>query len=95
MNPKTYKIKEYKDIVDDTKTCASHRLLCQVIKMLEEDAKQVLMFMASNGLVANPKKTAFMILNHKSDLETTPISINIGSDIGRKKCQITWCCPGL
>ena len=46
--------------------------------MLEEDAKQVLMFMASNGLVA--KKTAFMILNHKQDLEKNPISINIGSD---------------
>ena len=36
--------------------------------MLEEDANGVLTFMASNGLVANPKKTAFMILSHKQDL---------------------------
>ena len=65
---------------DPIKTCASHRLLSKVIEMLEEDVKQVLMFMSSDGLVANPKKTAFMILNHKQDLEIYPISINIGSD---------------
>ena len=50
---------------DDTKTCVSHGLLTKVIEMLEEDAKNVLMSMASNGLVANPQKTAFMVLNYK------------------------------
>ena len=49
-------------------------------EMLEHDALRVLQFMASNGLVANPKKTAFMILNHKQDLSTTPISITIGNE---------------
>ena len=58
---------------DDTKTCVSHRILQEVIRMLEEDAKNVLQFMASNGLVANPKKTAFMILNHKQDIWANPI----------------------
>ena len=48
---------------DDKKTCVSHKLLEKIIAMLEEDAKNVLQFMASNGLVANPKKTAFMVLN--------------------------------
>ena len=64
---------------DDTKTCASHRLLCVVLKMLEEDAKNVLMFMASNGLVANPNKTAFMILNHKQESASEQINILVGS----------------
>ena len=42
---------------------------------LEEDANQVLKFMASNGLVANPSKTTLMILNHKSD---SPVEISVG-----------------
>ena len=32
---------------------------------MEEDAFQVLKYMASNGLVANAKKTAFLLLNSK------------------------------
>ena len=32
---------------------------------MEEDANQVLKYMASNGLVANPKKTSFLLLNSK------------------------------
>ena len=47
---------------DDTKTCVSHKLLNKMKEMLEHHALRVLQFMASNGLVANPKKTAFMIL---------------------------------
>ena len=65
---------------DDTKTCVSHKLLARVIQMLEEDAKNVLEFMASNGLVVNPKKTAFMVLNHKQNLELNLIAINIGKE---------------
>ena len=49
-------------------------------EMLEHDARRVLQYMASNGLVANPKKTAFMILNLKQDLTTSPISITIGNE---------------
>ena len=38
--------------------------------------------MASNGLVANPKKTVFMILNNKKEINIEhPISINVGKDI--------------
>ena len=36
-----------------------------MVKHLEEDATLVLRYMASNGLVANPKKTAFLVLNGK------------------------------
>ena len=38
--------------------------------------------MASNGLVANQKKTVFMLLNHKnSSLETAPIQIRVGENL--------------
>ena len=57
-----------------------NRLLSKVKEMLEYDALRVLQFMASNGLVANPQKTAFMILNLKQDLTASPICINIGKD---------------
>ena len=62
---------------DDTSTSLSSRCLARVIDKLETDAINVLKFMASNGLVANPKKTVFMLLNHKNQ-SNTPISIKIG-----------------
>ena len=50
--------------------------------MLEEDALNVLRFMASNELVANASKTALMFLNTKSSGNkvemSAPISIMIG-----------------
>ena len=42
---------------DDTTSCMEGRNLELIIKKLEEDADLILSFMASNGLVANPKKT--------------------------------------
>ena len=42
---------------------------------MEEDAEQVLRFMASNGLVSNPTKTTLMILNHKVQV---PVEIKVG-----------------
>ena len=47
---------------------------------MEEDALQVMKFMASNGLVANPKKTALLVLNHKFEIGNET-SINIGNDV--------------
>ena len=41
---------------DDTSSSVRAKLLSEVTQMLEEDAENVLNFMASNGLVANPKK---------------------------------------
>ncbi len=35
---------------------------------MKEDVEQVLRFMASNGLVANPAKTMHMILKHKAQV---------------------------
>ena len=37
--------------------------MIEIREMLEEDAKNVLIFMASNGLVANAAKTALIFMN--------------------------------
>ena len=50
---------------DDTSTGTSGTTVEDVLKKMEEDADQVLRYMASNGLVANPNKTSFLMLNHK------------------------------
>ena len=42
---------------DDTKTSVKGKSLEEIIKNMEEDAVNVLKYMASNGLVANPSKT--------------------------------------
>ena len=60
---------------DDTTTGTSAKLLETVLQRLEEDAENVLKFMASNGLVANPTKTTLMILNNKNG-EKISIKIN-------------------
>ena len=51
----------------------------KLIRQLEEDGQNVLEFMASNGLVANPKTTALIILNSKSG-HNESIEINIGKE---------------
>ena len=57
---------------DDTSTSITGKSIEDVMHKLEHDALNVLRFMASNQLVANPKKTNFMILNHgMEDLEAT------------------------
>ena len=51
---------------DDTTTGTSAEKVEKVIAILEEDAINVLRFMASNGLIMNPNKKSFIILNSKS-----------------------------
>ena len=41
---------------DDTQTNCKGKNKEEVMQMLEEDSNNVLEFMASNGLIANPKK---------------------------------------
>ena len=57
---------------DDTKTSVSGRILKAIIRKMESDALMVLKFMASNGLVANPKKTTLLFLNLKKKIELSP-----------------------
>ena len=46
---------------------------------MEEDALRVMKFMASNGLCANPKKTALLFLNHKFNHEEK-ILLKVGKE---------------
>ena len=55
----------HKTYADDTMTGTSSKDADTMIRNLGEDADQVLRYMASNGLVANPKKTAFLVINGK------------------------------
>ena len=48
---------------------------------MEEDANQVLKFMASNGLVANPNKTSFLLLNAKLEGKENGKEIQIGKEL--------------
>ena len=60
---------------DDTSTSLGGKDLKTVIENLEEDAKTILNFMASNGLVANPSKTEFMLLNNKENVGQNKIKV--------------------
>ena len=50
----------------------------EIKSRLEEDARNVLGFMASNGLVANQTKTEFLLLNEKNKNEQKLTEINVG-----------------
>ena len=60
---------------DDTSTDASSKIVQEVVDKLERDAKGIMEFMASNGLVANPQKTVFIFLGNKQE---EPVSVKIG-----------------
>ena len=63
---------------DDTETGVSGDNLDEIKRKMEEDGEQVLRYMASNGLVANPKKIALIFLNVKNP--TDPIKLTIGGE---------------
>ena len=62
--------------------------LSEIISKMEIDAVNVLKFMASNGLVANPKKTTLLFLNQGKIVEQE-LSIKIGkkNNIKGVKCK--------
>ena len=62
---------------DDSGTSVKGNSTTEIIPKLEEDGENVLKYMASNGLVANPSKTALLFLNNK--VKGDPIAINIGN----------------
>ena len=65
---------------DDTQTSVKGKELAVVISNLEADAIQVLKFMASNELVANAKKTAFVIINQRNE-NSQMCEIKIGNEV--------------
>jgi hypothetical protein len=70
-------ISHYLD-ADDTSSSCQDSVEQVVFKLLEEDAKSILEFMASNGLVANPSKTVFLMLNSKQKEKDLPKKIKVG-----------------
>ena len=72
---------------DDTTTGTSGRTADETVEKMEADAKEVLKFMASNGLVANAKKTSLLLLNYRQT--TPPLSVKIGSDIITRQSTAT------
>jgi hypothetical protein len=61
---------------DDTSSTVTGKMLEEIKSKLVEDAKMVLKFMTSNGLVANLLKTTLMILNSK---EISSLEIKVGN----------------
>ena len=72
---KTSKVFNY---ADDTTTDNKSKSAAEIRTRLEEDANNVLRFMASNGLVANKLKTEFLVLNHKKDHADDLETITVG-----------------
>ena len=60
---------------DDTTTSISADTIEEVKKKLEIDAKNVLKFMASNGLVANASKTTLIFFNAKLKEQVQTITV--------------------
>ena len=68
------------NFADDT-TTGSKGNDPKIIKAnLEEDAKNVLSFMTSNGLVANKAKTEFLVLNEKDKTDPTLKDLTVGDE---------------
>jgi hypothetical protein len=75
---KTSKLFNY---ADDTTTDNKSKNPAEIKTRLEEDAQNVLTYMASNGLVANKEKTEFLLLNEKPNCTIDLGSIMVGGAI--------------
>ena len=69
---------------DDTSTGTSGTTVQDTLKKMEEDAHKVLKYMASNGLVANPNKTSFLVLNYKQSVPQLRLKIG-GEEVVREE----------
>ena len=67
------------NFADDTTTDNRGNNKEEIRTRLEEDAQNVLEFMASNGLVANQAKTEFLLLNEKKSDLTPLTEIKVGN----------------
>ena len=63
---------------DDTSSRVRAKTLEELKLMLEEDAKNMPKFMASNGLVTNESKTALILQNVKGEEAKAGLEITIG-----------------
>ena len=70
-----------KTYADDTMTRTTAKNKEELIRRMEEDACNILKYMASNGLIANANKTSLVILNLKKKdvVPNNPLQISIGN----------------
>ena len=73
---------------DDTSTSVSHADLNEVKRRLEIDVVNILKFMASNGLVANPKKTSLMFLGTDKMAANESETLKIGKVIVTQESHV-------
>ncbi len=66
----------------------SHADLNEVKRRLEIDAVNILKFMASNGLVANPKKTSLMFLGTEKMAANESETLKIGKVIVTQESHV-------
>ena len=66
---------------DDTTSSCVDKSIETIKKKLENDAENMLCFMASNGLVANPAKTVFLLLGKKGEQAAEVHTIRVGDSI--------------
>jgi hypothetical protein len=65
---------------DDTSISCSSKDVQQLLKSLESEAAKVLAYFAANKLVANAKKTKFLLIRGKGDKKWAESSVNIGGE---------------
>ena len=73
------------NFADDTTTYTTSKEARQIKDSLEEDANQVLKFMASNGLIANEAKTEFLLLNEKQKDSQKLKNLMVGEVLVQRK----------
>ena len=56
---------------DDTSSRSSGENVEEVKRKLEQDAEEILKFMASNGLMANPAKATLLMMNTEQKFKRT------------------------
>ena len=67
------------NFADDTTTDSRSKIKEEIWIRLEEDAQNVLEFMATNELVANQGKTEFLLLNEKCANDPPLAEITVGN----------------
>ena len=69
------------NFADDTTTDCKGDRIEEIKDKLEGDAKNILAFMASNGLIANETKTEFLLLNEKVNFSSPLTELTVGTAV--------------
>jgi hypothetical protein len=73
---------------DDTTVSFSSKNISHLVESLEHEATRVLDYMSRNKLVANAKKTGFLLIRGKGHKKWPKTSVNVGSEsVVESECQ--------